>query len=556
MSTFNPFLSNAPSQNRSNLAAESSSSQRSLNQEKRTERERYILPASPSNFSQNKSHVNKAFAVHDQYDETIDNISNVANTIFPQHSLSILRVLTARFCEKIILKKIITEYEIDRLLQILNRNQKWIGIDVPRNALKKYIDCMSIFQMEFPEFNYDSHNSQSIKIIIKNYGDDNIFNIHGLNFLMALKLVTLKDLSIEENNDRIYFISRVLNRTETVKKSFFIVEIIDQNGKKLQRIIKNTFKPFKIFSKTDPLLEQLSKEAMITFTGRVLVSREAPDAVIFDKGAALAVSEEKSTGDAVLAGGRKLAEKVMAPKDTPVGISTSGVQNKKISFFEFINNLSVSFLNGDSQANLKKNDSSAMIKTENTADIKEIRQQIEEPKVLPPKNLNKRRTLESNHRSRKKMKVDSNRKVPKKKYLILPKNETFVFPISSSWTLESTQAFAAFITSNSKSPEVQEIIQILDSHPSYLHAIRADFLKMIRHPAAKKVIELYNVLTHRMEKNSEFYSDEFQIRVYTFNTRSEKFFLESETGAKDKPYISLYHKLRDTRPHYDILLPN
>lgn len=49
---------------------------------------------------------------------------------------------------------------------------------------------------------------------------------------------------------------------------------------------------------------------MFTFTGRISVSREESDVVIFDKGIALAISEEKSTADDPFAGDQKLTEKV------------------------------------------------------------------------------------------------------------------------------------------------------------------------------------------------------------------------------------------------------
>ncbi len=46
--------------------------------------------------------------------------------------------------------------------------------------------------------------------------------------------------------------------------------------------------------------------------GRISVSREGAAAVIFDEGIGLAISEEKSTADDLLAGDRKLTEKVNA----------------------------------------------------------------------------------------------------------------------------------------------------------------------------------------------------------------------------------------------------
>ena len=50
---------------------------------------------------------------------------------------------------------------------------------------------------------------------------------------------------------------------------------------------------------------------MITFPGRVSVSRESLDAVIFDEGIASAIAEEKSAADEPLAGDRKLTGKVI-----------------------------------------------------------------------------------------------------------------------------------------------------------------------------------------------------------------------------------------------------
>ncbi|MFI5344644.1 MAG: hypothetical protein ACHQUC_10555, partial [Chlamydiales bacterium] len=51
-------------------------------------------------------------------------------------------------------------------------------------------------------------------------------------------------------------------------------------------------------------------EALFTFSGRISVSREGSDALVFDEGIAPAISEEKNRADDSLAGDRKLTEKV------------------------------------------------------------------------------------------------------------------------------------------------------------------------------------------------------------------------------------------------------
>jgi hypothetical protein len=49
--------------------------------------------------------------------------------------------------------------------------------------------------------------------------------------------------------------------------------------------------------------------ALFTFPGRISVSREGPDAVIFDEGIAPAISEEKNAADDPLAGDRNSTRK-------------------------------------------------------------------------------------------------------------------------------------------------------------------------------------------------------------------------------------------------------
>ncbi|MFI5342642.1 MAG: hypothetical protein ACHQUC_00305 [Chlamydiales bacterium] len=53
---------------------------------------------------------------------------------------------------------------------------------------------------------------------------------------------------------------------------------------------------------------------MISFLVRISVSREGSDALVFDEGIALAISEEKNRSDDSLAGDQKLTEKEITAK--------------------------------------------------------------------------------------------------------------------------------------------------------------------------------------------------------------------------------------------------